>query len=44
MSVRFKAVAPRSALSIAAMLNVLGGTGAAVGSTAAQPLVLNIHP
>jgi general secretion pathway protein D len=44
MTVRFKALAPRSGSSIAAMLNVLGGTGAAVGSTAAQPLVLNIHP
>ena len=44
MTVRFKAVAARTDSNIAAMLNVVGGTGAAVGSTAAQPLVLNIHP
>jgi general secretion pathway protein D len=44
MTVRFKALAARPASSIAAMLNILGGTGAAVGSTSAQPLVINIHP
>jgi general secretion pathway protein D len=44
MTVRFKAVAPRPSTSVAAMLNVLGGTGAAVGSSSAQPLAIVIHP
>jgi general secretion pathway protein D len=44
MTVRFKAVAPRPSTNIAAMLNVLGGTGAAVGSSSAQPLAIVIHP
>jgi hypothetical protein len=44
MTVRFKAVAPRAESNIAAMLNVLGGSGGAVGSASAQPLVINIHP
>ena len=44
MTVRFKAVAPRPSSSIAAMLNVVGGTGAAVGSSSAQPLAIVIHP
>jgi general secretion pathway protein D len=44
MTVRFKALAPRPSSSIAAMLNVLGGTGAAVGSSSAQPLAIVIHP
>ena len=44
MTVRFKAVAARPSSSIAAMLNVLGGTGAAVGSSSAQPLAIVIHP
>lgn len=43
MTVRFKALAPRTESNIAAMLNVLGGTGGAVGSASAQPLVINIH-
>ncbi len=44
MTVRFKAVAPRPSTSVAAMLNVLGGTGGAVGSSSAQPLAIVIHP
>jgi general secretion pathway protein D len=44
MTVRFKAVAPRQSSSVAAVLNVLGGTGAAVGSSSAQPLTIVIHP
>jgi general secretion pathway protein D len=44
MTVRFKAVAPRTSTNVAAMLNVLGGTGAAVGSSSAQPLTIVIHP
>ena len=44
MKTRFKALAPRQSTSIAAMLNVLGGTGAAVGSSSAQPLTVTIAP
>lgn len=44
MTLRFKAVAPRPASSIAAMLNVVGGTGAAVGSSSAEPLKIAIQP
>jgi len=44
MTVRFKAVAPRPSSNVAAMLNVLGTTGGAVGSSAAQPLAIVIHP
>ena len=43
MILRFKALAARPATSIAAMVNVLGGTGAAVGSSAAQPLKIAIR-
>jgi general secretion pathway protein D len=43
MVVRFKALAPRPATNIAAMVNVLGGTGAAIGSSAAQPLLIAIR-
>jgi hypothetical protein len=43
MTVRFKALAPRSGSNIAAMLNVLAGSGAAAASASAQPLVINIH-
>ncbi len=43
MTVRFKALAPRKESNIAAMLNVVGGSGAAVGSASAQPLVIHIH-
>ncbi len=44
MTVRFKALAPRPSSNVAAMLNVLGTTGGAVGSSAAQPLAIVIHP
>jgi general secretion pathway protein D len=44
MILRFKALAPRAATNIAAMLNVLGGTGAAVGTSSAQPLKVAIRP
>ena len=44
MILHFKALAPRGATNIAAMLNVLGGTGAAVGSSSAQPLKVAIQP
>jgi hypothetical protein len=44
MLLRFKALTPRPATNIAAMLNVLGGTGAAVGSSSAQPLKVAIRP
>jgi len=43
MILRFKALAARPATSIAAMVNVLGGTGAAVGSSSAQPLKIAIR-
>jgi hypothetical protein len=43
MILHFKALVPR-ATNIAAMLNVLGGTGAAVGSSSAQPLKVAIQP
>jgi len=44
MTVRFKAVAARKESNIAAMLNVLSGTGGAANSASAQPLVITIHP
>jgi general secretion pathway protein D len=44
MIVRFKALAPRQSTNIAAMLSVLGGNGAAVGSSSAQPLQVVIQP
>jgi len=44
MVLRFKALAPRPATNISAMVNVLGGTGAAVGSSSAAPLRLAIAP
>lgn len=44
MTVRFKAMAARPGSNIAAMLNVLSGSGAAVGSASASPLVIKIHP
>jgi hypothetical protein len=44
MVLRFKALAPRRATNIAALLNVLGGTGTAIGSSAAQPLKISIEP
>src|SRR5262249_8175921 len=36
MVLRFKALAPRAATNIAAMLTVMGGNGAAVGTSSAQ--------
>jgi general secretion pathway protein D len=44
MVLRFKALAPRPSTDIAAMLNVLGGAGAAVGTSSAQPLKIAIQP
>ena len=44
MVLRFKALAPRRTTNIAALLNVLGGTGTAIGSSAAQPLKISIEP
>lgn len=44
MTLRFKATAPRPATNVAAMLNVLGGTGAAVGSSSADPLQIAVKP
>jgi general secretion pathway protein D len=44
MVIRFKALAPRPVTTIAAMVNVLGGTGAAVGSSSALPLRVIIQP
>jgi len=43
MVLRFKALAPRKATNVAALLNVLGGSGAAVGTSAAQPLKIAIE-
>src|SRR5437588_1354700 len=44
MVLEFKAVAARPATNIMAMLNVLGGAGAAVGSSASPPLKIAIQP
>jgi len=44
MVLTFKALAPKPKVSIDAMLSVLGGTGAAVGTSAARPLSLTIQP
>jgi general secretion pathway protein D len=44
MVVTFKALAPRPEVNIAAMVNVLGGSGAAVGNSAAPPLKIVIEP
>ena len=44
MVMRFKALGPRSGTSIAAMLSVIGGTGAAVGTGSATPLSVVIEP
>jgi hypothetical protein len=44
MVLRFKALGPRPATSIAAMLNVVGGSGAAVGSSSAPALNITIQP
>jgi general secretion pathway protein D len=44
MVLTFKALSPRPEANIVAMLNVLGGTGAAVGNSAAPPLKIAIQP
>ena len=44
MTVQFRAVAPRPATNIQAMLNVLGGSGAAIANSTAPPLKIAIHP
>ena len=44
MVLRFKAVAPRPSTNIAAMLNVLGSTGAATASSSSTPLQIAIQP
>jgi hypothetical protein len=43
MVLQFKALAARPA-TILAMLNVLGGAGAAVGNSSAEPLKITIQP
>ncbi|MFL6605499.1 MAG: secretin N-terminal domain-containing protein [Steroidobacteraceae bacterium] len=43
MVLRFKALAPRQATNIAALLSVLGGSGSAVGTSTAQPLKIAIQ-
>jgi hypothetical protein len=42
MVLQFKALQPRAASGIMAMLNVLGGAGAAVGNSTAPPLQVAI--
>ena len=42
MVLQFKALQPRAASNIVAMLNVLGGAGAAVGNSTSPPLKLAI--
>jgi hypothetical protein len=42
MVLQFKALAPRPAASIQAMLNVLGGSGGAIGTSSAPPLKITI--
>jgi general secretion pathway protein D len=44
MVMRFKALGPRSGTSIAAMLSVIGGSGAAVGTGSATPLSVVVEP
>jgi len=44
MVLQFKALAARPATDILAMLNVLGGAGAAVGNSSAPPLKIAIQP
>jgi general secretion pathway protein D len=44
MLLQFKALAARPATDILAMLNVLGGAGAAVGNSSAPPLRIAIQP
>jgi general secretion pathway protein D len=44
MLLRFKALGPRPGTSIAAMLSIVGGSGAAVGNGSAPPLSVVIQP
>jgi hypothetical protein len=44
MLLRFKALGPRPGTSIAAMLSIVGGSGAAVGNGSAPPLSVLIQP
>jgi hypothetical protein len=44
MVVQFKALTARPATQMMAMLNVLGGTGAAAASASAPPLKIAIQP
>ena len=44
LQAHFKAIAPRNSTEIAAMLNVLGGVGVAVGTASASPLNVAIQP
>jgi general secretion pathway protein D len=44
MVLRFKALAPRQGTNIAALLSVIGGSGAVVGTSSAQPLKITIQP
>ena len=44
MVLTFKALVARPATSVMAMLNVLGGSGAAVGNTQAAPLKITVRP
>jgi hypothetical protein len=44
MTLHFKALKARPTTNVAAMLSVLGAAGAAVGTSAAQPLAVAIQP
>lgn len=44
MTLHFKALTPRPAANITAMLNVLGSSGAATGTASAEPLAIAIKP
>ena len=44
MVLTFKALVARPATSVMAMLNILGGSGAAVGSSQAAPLKIAVQP
>ena len=44
MVLRFKALGPRSGTNIAAMLSVIGSSGASIGNSSAQPLSIVIQP
>jgi hypothetical protein len=44
MVLRFRALAPRPATNVGAMLSVVGATGAAVGNSVSPPLSIAIQP